>query len=87
MKMEDTVEFSINVVGEKTGERWMGKFSCRRRLSHRQELAKDRLYRELLGPNPEGASERAKSQADVMADISACIVKAPNWWTEAGNRP
>lgn len=85
MNLLESVQFRISVVGDKSGETYIGDFSCLRRLSHRTELAKDRYYRELLGPHPETATKRAQSQADIISDLSACLISTPTWWKEAGN--
>lgn len=85
MNLLETVEFLIVVEGDRTGEKWTGNFTALRRLSHRQELLRDRIYRELLGANPETASERAKSQAEIIADLKVCLVKTPEWWKNSGD--
>ena len=38
----------------------------------------------LGGESPEHASKEAKETADVFADLFACLVKVPLWWSEAG---
>lgn len=86
MNLLETSSFSISVVGEKSSETYMGTFHCLRRLSHKAELIKDRYFRELLGTDLEHASERAKSQADIVSDLSVCLVKPfPSWWQESEN--
>ena len=84
MDLLETKEFHISVLGNKTGETFAGKFRTLRRLSHRQELARDRIYRDLLGEQPENASERAKEQAEVLSDIQVCLREVPAWFKEAG---
>ncbi len=84
VNLKDTTSFDISVEGDRTGEKWFGQFSSLKRLSHRQELMRDRIARELLGPIPEGASERAKSQADMFAELQVSLIDAPTWWKEAG---
>lgn len=84
MNLLETVDFHIVVTGDRTGEKWVGNFKAFRRLSHRQELARDRFYRDLLGPNPEGASERAVSQAEIFADLKVTLADTPRWWKDAG---
>lgn len=81
----ETREFRVTVTGDKSGETYTGDFSCFRRLSHRQELSRDRVMRELLGEKPDSASERAKSQAEIFADLSVCLKKTPDWWKSSGN--
>lgn len=82
--MSNAIEFTINVIGESTGERWTGTFKARPRLSHRLELAMNQRFRELLGKDPEHASERAITQADVFSQLSAHLTEWPKWWAEMG---
>lgn len=81
----DTVQFSISVTGEATGEKWTGAFKCKTRLSHRDQLRLDQVRRDLLGPNPDGASPRAQNQAEVFSFIVAHLIDAPNWWRSNDN--
>lgn len=85
MDLLATHSFRITTTGDSTGQTWLGDFTCLKRLSHRQELTRDRYYRELLGPNPEGASERAKSQAELFSDLKVCLKDTPAWWKESGD--
>lgn len=84
MNLLDTKEFRIQLTGDRTGTVYFGDFSCFRRLSHRQELTRDRFYRELIGPDPQNANERVISQAEVFADLKVSILKAPQFWNESG---
>jgi hypothetical protein len=85
VNLKDSVAFDISIEGDRTGEKWFGQFKSYKRLSHRQELMRDRITRELLGSNPAGASERAVSQAEMFAELQVSLVEAPTWWKEAGN--
>jgi hypothetical protein len=84
MNLLESVEFRISVSGEKSGETYVGTFKCLRRLSHRQELTRDVLYRNLLGEKPDSASPRAKEQAELFSDLQVCLTDSPVWWKEAG---
>jgi hypothetical protein len=77
--------FDLNLLGENTGERWLGKFKCKLRLSHRDSIAKDNLRRQLLGTNPEAASARAASLAFIASELHVRIVEAPAWWMASDN--
>lgn len=79
MNLFETAEFSIDVVGEDTGEKFFGTFTVLKRLTHSLQLKREAMARELLGPNPENASPRSKSQASVIADLRVSIVKGPDW--------
>ncbi len=85
INLKDSVAFDVSIDGDRTGTLWHGQFRSFKRLSHRQELLRDRITRDLLGPNPAGASERAVSQAEMFAELQVSLVEAPSWWKEAGN--
>lgn len=73
--------FVIRVVGEVTGETFVGSFTVKTRLSHRDHLNRDSLRRQLLGDKPEFASERAATSAEIFSQCSTRILEAPSWWT------
>ena len=77
--------FDINLVGDVTGEKWLGKFKCKLRLSHRDTLSKDNLRRQLLGENPALATERASSLAFIASELSVRLTDAPPWWRGSDN--
>jgi hypothetical protein len=85
MNFQETQEFSISLTGDISNEKWVGQFKCLRRLSHRSELQKDRIYRDLLGPNPENAAQVNKDRADILAEISVSLVSVPKWFSETNN--
>lgn len=79
-----TSTFSVSMDGDKTGTKWHGEFTVKTLLSHRDELRRDQIRRELLGGvSPEHASVRSLNQADVFSDLAVRIVKSPAWWNEA----
>jgi hypothetical protein len=82
MNLRETKSFTVRITGDRTGELYPGEFSAYRRLTHRQELLRDKINRELLGNNPTGASERAISQAEILAELQVSVVDAPTWWKE-----
>jgi len=79
------VEFSINVKGEVTGEDFKGVFKAVPRLSHRDNLRRDQLRRDLLGGKPEDASPDAMNVSLVFSKIWVHLVEAPSWWKDSGN--
>jgi len=83
--LKESVSFDVKITGDRTGEVFYGTFTALRRLTHRQELLRDKVCRELLGSNSEGATERAKSQAEMLGELSVSIIKSPTWWSENGN--
>lgn len=79
------VEFSVNVKGEVTGEDFKGVFKAVPRLSHRDNLRRDQLRRDLLGGKPEDASPDAMNVSLVFSKIWVHLVEAPSWWKDSGN--
>lgn len=80
-----TSTFTVSLDGDKTGTKWHGEFTVKTLLSHRDELRRDQVRRELLGGvSPEHATVRSLNQADVFSELAARIIKAPSWWNESG---
>jgi hypothetical protein len=80
----DTVEFTINVIGETTGQTIIGKFKAKKRLSHLDRLRRDQIRRELLGQiSPDNASPEAQSLALGLADLRVRLVETPVFWRES----
>lgn len=76
-----TGSFTINIIGDTTGENYRGVFEVRTRISHRDNLREDEIRRTLLGTNPTTATPRAANTAEVFSQLHNRIVKAPTWWT------
>ncbi len=76
------VTFTIDVVGTTTGDRKVGKFTAKKRLSFRDQLTRDNLRRQLLGPAVGQPLPRALSAANVFSELGVRIVEAPSWWTD-----
>lgn len=86
MQSNEPVEFTIDVTGEKTGDKYPGVFKARPRLSHLDTLKQDQLRRDLLGPKPELASANAQAVADAFSKIWIHLASpVPRWWEAAGN--
>jgi hypothetical protein len=83
--MTNTASFTINVVGDITGEQFYGAFKTKVRLSHRDQFRQDQMRRELLGTHQEAASPRAANAAEIFSTINIHLVDAPNWWKDADN--
>ena len=86
------VPFTINVVGEVTGESYVGTFKVKPVLNHNEQLTRDALRREYLsrGPEQEKATVRAQNVAAILAEINVRIAPgtdaaptAPTWWKES----
>lgn len=78
----DEVPFTFSVTGDETGDKWFGEFRALRRLSHRLQMQRSRIKRELLGEYPQYASQRDIEQAVMFAELAVSITKAPKWWLE-----
>lgn len=81
----DVSNFSVDIRGDKTRKQFVGAFTVKTLLSHRDELRRDAIRRDLLGPAAQFATDRAMNQADVLSELAVRIAKAPTWWTENGN--
>lgn len=79
-----TVPFYIHVVGDDTGEVFRGEFSAKTRLSHRDELQRDRVRRELLGPDPQNAEENSIARAMAFSELRVRLTSYPDWWAASG---
>lgn len=80
MASDNEKVFSINMEGETTKEKFVGKFTCKVRLSHRDSIAKDNFRRTLLNGAPDTAGGRAASLAFLASELSVRILKSPSWF-------
>lgn len=87
MSTEDlnTTSFTVDEIGETTGERWVGAFKVKNRLSFRAQLLRDEVRRQILGVTPPGtdAYKRAVQLAEMFSELRIRIIEAPKWWTTA----
>ncbi len=79
------VSFAVEIEGDVTGHRYEGMFKTKPILTHSEQLARDIIMRDLLGPNPKDGSIRAVSQAGIIAEIRIRCVETPSWWKDNGN--
>jgi len=79
------VPFSISLIGDVSEEKWVGDFRAKKTLSHRDQLRRDQIRRELLGSQGGTPTERALSIAMVLSELAVRITKAPKWWAEKGD--
>jgi len=77
---EKEASFGLNTTGEHSNETYMGNFKVKCVLSPLEEIAADRRYRELLGPNSHLATERVRSQAFALAQLEQRIIDHPPFW-------
>ena len=83
--LNNTEPFTVSVIGDETQEKWFGTFKAKVRLSHRDHLIKDKVRRDLLGPDGNNASPRALNTAEVFSELAVRVVDAPAWWTDNDN--
>lgn len=79
-----TVPIRIHVIGDSTGDTYIGDFGVKPFLSHRDILQRDAVRRELLGVSPEFASEEASARATAFGELRVRIVSYPPWWEACG---
>lgn len=78
-------KFSISVDGEQTEEKWLGSFKVKTKLSHRDSLNRDRVYRDHIGKEAGDPSPLARDLATIFSELSVRLTETPAWWTESGN--
>lgn len=83
--MNATGIFSVHVVGDTSGQTWVGDFEVKRKLSKMDQLKQDQYFRFYLGTDsPQFASPTAQAIAEVLSQLRVRIAKAPDWWNEQG---
>lgn len=84
--MNDRTSFSISVDGEITKEKYLGEFTVKTMLSHRDSIVRDSKRREILGETkPEYASEDVTTLATVLSELFVRVVQAPDWFRASNN--
>lgn len=78
--MIDVSKISVSVIGERTGQQWVGDFTIKTMLSHRDEIRRDRIRRELLGPEAGDPTDKVWQLAVAFAELSVRVVDAPPFW-------
>jgi hypothetical protein len=79
------VSFSIKVIGETTGEEYVGSWKVKPILSTDDQLTRDQIMRDRLGGTTAGATPRAISQALILAEIQVRCLDVPAFWKESKN--
>lgn len=83
MNLRETDDFTLDLEGETSGQKYFGKFSCLKFLPHGAQLKREQFVRELLGFDSQNASKRARDQAEIIADIRVSLTNMPDWLKEA----
>jgi hypothetical protein len=77
--------FTLHVVGETSDQTWNGEFRAKKWLSHRDQLLKDQVRRELLGGQTGVAGDRAITTATILSELRVRLTKFPDWWPTTGH--
>jgi hypothetical protein len=76
--------FTMDVTAE-SGEKYVGTVRIRNRLSQSQRLQLDSIRRELLGPNPLGATNDVLMSSLVIATVRTHVLEGPQWYEKSNN--
>lgn len=76
--------FTMHEVGDTSDLTWTGEFRAKKWLSHRDQLLKDQVRRELLGGQTGQPTDRALSTSMILSELRVRLTKFPPWWTEMG---
>ncbi len=72
--------FTLTVVGETSDTTWTGEFRAKKWLSHRDQLLKDQVRRELLGGQTGQPTDRALTTSMILSELRVRLTKFPEWW-------
>ena len=75
--------FNVNIVGSTTGQEYIGVWKVKPVLNAAEQILRDSIMRDLLGPNSKESSNRATSQAFLVAEIRVRTIEAPTFWQES----
>ena len=84
MSIKNIVEFDVSAKGELTGKDYVGSFSAKTKLSTREQIKQDEIYRNILGVNSQEASLTSKTMAAAVSYLSVHLMTKPSWWKEIG---
>ena len=79
--METIKQRTINVIGEDTGNTYMGDFHFKCLLSPLDRIGIDKQYRSFLGQSPFDASVEAANLANVLSELLFRVHDAPPFWS------
>ena len=84
---DGTAEFTINTVGKRTNQTYIGKFKVTCTPTPLQIIAADSEYRRLLGQNPAFASETVSNLAFALSQLQQRVLKSPPFWDDGDTFP
>lgn len=79
------VSFDVSVKGEESGKDYSGLFEVKTKLSLRDQLKEDEIYRNVLGANPQTAGGDAAAIAQALAYLAVRVTASPDWWRLSDN--
>ena len=85
MALASSIQFEINIKGSVTGREHVGLFEAKTKTSVMDTLEENRVYRRVLGENPQDAADDIKRIAEAYAYLQIRLIKFPDWWKEAGH--
>ena len=82
--MLETLSFDFT---SESGENYKGIFEVKTKLTRAERFQADQMRRQILGPSPEGTPPlpALQTEAFILGQLAAHVVKAPKWWTDTGN--
>jgi hypothetical protein len=83
--MKDSVTVPFETKGDITGTDWKGVFKAKVKLSNREFLREDEVFRTVLGKSPDSAGGPAKALASQVAYLTVRLTEAPPWFYAANN--
>jgi len=85
MSIRSTVDFVIDSKGDVTNTQVTGTFTAKTKLSMKEILRQDELYRQILGVNSQEASEHSKDIASALSYLATHIIGCPDIWKALEN--
>jgi len=81
--LQENVTCSVSLKGEDTETNFDGVFTLKVKLTHRDMLRQDEIYRNCLGTSPGNAGTLAANIAEAISYLGVRVSKAPSWWTDS----
>jgi len=81
--MDTTVPITIDVVGQRTGNPYTGKFLIKTILTRRENFIADERRRMIVGTNPLGVAPSLNGEAYMLGQLFVRIMDGPKWWKDS----
>ena len=79
--LEGTASFYFSLTGSVSGETYKGTFTIKGSLSPLDSIKADKRYRELMGANPNFATQHVSQLCFALSQLEQRVLKYPNWWS------